>query len=167
MTVPELGEAWSFKADGVVDVGQLTVLLSDALKNPLARIGGSGVAKSDVLEVMTGSAPQQGEGSYSASFAFYPVEAIDPVDGLPKDGAHTWSAPGGTGTHSLPADFLPGTISLRDGARVLVMVGPNAPGLRFVRVVPAVRTFDALAARITSIEPLADEQAARWLAIRS
>lgn len=166
VTIPELGEAWAFKADGIVDMGQLTVLLSDALKNPIARIGGSGVAKSDVLEVMTGAGPQQIEGAYPASFAFYPVESIDPADRLPKDGAHTWSAPGGTGTHSLPPDFLPGTLAPRDGARVLVMVGPRAPGLRFVRVIPAVRTFDALEARITDIEPLSDDQAARWLAIR-
>ena len=132
----------------------------------LGRIGASGVAKHDVLDVMTGAGPQRTEGSYSSSYAFYPVEAIDPSDGLPRDGVHTWSAPGGTGTHSLPADFLPGTLVERDGARVLALVGPKAPGLRFARVIPAVRTFEALAARISDLTKLPDDQARRWLAIR-
>ncbi len=166
VVIPELGEAWSFKADGVVDMGQLTVLLSEVLADPLARIGASGVAKADVLDVMTGAGPQKAEGAYSASFSFYPVEALDPVDGMPRDGAHTWSAPGGTGTHSLPPDFLPGTLPVRDGARVLAMVGPNAPGVRFARVIPAVRTFDGLAAKISDVARVPDEQAKRWLALR-
>lgn len=166
VVVPELGEAWSFRADGVVDMGQLTVLLSEALADPLARIGASGVAKREVLDVMTGAGPQRGEGSYSSSYSFYPVEAIDATDGLPRDGVHTWSAPGGTGTHSLPADFLPGTIIERDGTRVLAMVGPNAPGLRFARVIPAVRTFDALVARVSDVAKLPADQATRWLALR-
>ncbi len=166
VVVPELAEAWSFRADGVVDMGQLTVLLSEALADPLARIDASGIAKRDVLDVMGGSGPQRGEGSYSSSYAFYPVEAIDPGDGLPRDGVHTWKAPGGTGTHSLPADFLPGTIGERDGARVLAMVGPKAPGLRFARVIPAVRTFEALAARISDVAKLPDDQAKHWLALR-
>lgn len=166
VVVPELGEAWSFRADGVVDMGQLTVLLSESLAEPLARLDASGVAKRDVLDVMAGTGPQRGEGSYASSYAFYPVEAVDPTDGLPRDGVHTWRAPGGTGTHSLPADFLPGTLPERDGARVLVMVGPKAPGLRFARVIPAVRTFDALVARISDVAKLPDDQAKRWLAIR-
>ncbi len=166
VVVPELGEAWSFRADGVVDIGQLTVLLSETLADPLARIDASGVAKRDVLDVMSGAGPQRTEGSYSSSYALYPVEALDPSDGLPRDGIHTWRAPGGTGTHSLPADFLPGTLAERDGARVLAMVGPKAPGLRFARVIPAVRTFDALPARLSDVTKLPAEQAARWLAIR-
>lgn len=166
VVVPELGEAWSFRVSGVVDIGQLTVLLSEALADPLARIGASGVAKRDVLDVMAGAGPQRGEGSYSSSYSFYPVEAIDPSDGMPRDGVYTWSAPGGTGTHSLPADFLPGTLPERDGARVLAMVGPKAPGLRFARVIPAVRTFDALVARISDVAKVPDDQAKRWLALR-
>ena len=165
VVVPELGEAWSFRADGVVDLGQLTVLLSEALADPLARIGASGVAKRDVLDVMAGVGPQQGEGSYSSTYAFYPVEAIDAA-GLPQDGVHEWRAPGGTGTHSLPADFLPGTIVERDGSRVLAMVGPKGPGLRFARVIPAVRTFDALPAKISGVERVTADQAKRWLALR-
>jgi len=166
VVIPELGEAWSFKADGVVDVGQLTVLLSESLADPLARIKASGVAKPDVLEVMTGAGPQKAEGAYSASFSFYPVESLDPA-GMPQDGVHTWSAPGGTGTHSLPPDFLPGTLPVRDGARVLALVGPNAPGLRFTRVIPAVRTFEALAAKVTDVARVPDEQAKKWLALRA
>ncbi len=164
--VPELGEAWAFRADGVVDMGQLTVMLSEALADPLARIGASGIAKQEVLDVMSGAGPQRDEGAYSSTFAFYPVEAIDPSDGLPRDGVHTWSAPGGTGTHSLPPDFLPGTLPVRDGARVLAMVGPKAPGLRFARVIPAVRMFAGLVARISGVERVPADQATRWLALR-
>ena len=164
--VPELDEAWTFRADGVVDLGQLTVMLSEALAEPLARLGASGVAPQSVLDAMSGVGPQRAEGSYASSFAFYPIEAIDPADGLPRDGVHTWSAPGGTGTHSLPADFLPGTLPVRDGARVLAMVGPKAPGERFERVIPAVRMFDALAARVSGVERLPAEQATRWRARR-
>lgn len=161
--VPELREAWSLRADGVVDMGQLTVLLSEALADPLARLGASGVAKREVLDAMTGAGPQNQDAAYSATFAFYPLEAVDPSDGLPRDGVHTWSAPGGTGTHSLPGDFLPGTLPVRDGARVLVMVGPKAPGLRFGRSIPGVRTFTALAAKVTGVARLPAEEAARWM----
>jgi hypothetical protein len=160
--VPELGEAWSFQADGVVDLGQLTVLLSEALADPLARIGAAGIATREVLDLMTGAGPQRDEGAYASSCAFYPIEAIDPEDGMPRDGVHTWTAPGGSGTDSLPPDFLPGTLPVRDGERLLVLVGPRAPGLRVERVIPAVRTFDALAARVDDVQRLPAAQAARW-----
>jgi hypothetical protein len=163
--VPELDEVWAFTADGVVDVGQLTVLLSKELSDPLARIEASGVATRDELAVMSGEGPQSGDGGYASSFAFYPVEATDPGDGLPRDGIHMWSAPGGTGTHSLPGDFLPGTLEVIDGARVLVMVGPKAPGMRFVRIIQSARMFDALAARVTGARKLPDDQARRWMQV--
>jgi hypothetical protein len=164
--VPELKEAWSVRVDGVVDMGQLTVLLSEALADPLARIGASGVAKREVLDVMGGVGPQQAEGAYSSTFSFYPIEALDPADRMPRDGVHTWSAPGGTGTHSLPPDFLPGTLPVRDGSRVLAMVGPKAPGMRFARLISAVRTFDPLVAKVSGAAKLPDDQAARWLALK-
>jgi len=163
--VPELGEAWRMTADGVVDMGQLTVLASKALADPIARIGGSGVATDEELDVMTGEAPQSGGGGYSSSFAFYPPEACDPEDALPRDGIHLWSAPGGTGTHSLPGDFLPGTLPESDGARVLVMVGPKAPGMRFVRIIQSSRMFEALTAKITDVTQLSAAQAKALLAI--
>lgn len=152
--VPELQEAWAFTADGVVDMGQLTVLLSKALADPLARLGASGPATEAELDVMSGVGPQSSDGGYSSSFTFYPLEAADPETLLPRDGIHEWSAPGGTGTHSLPGDFLPGTIAPRDGARLLVMVGPKAPGLRFVRIIQSSRMFDALGARVSDVRKL-------------
>ncbi|HUJ58676.1 MAG TPA: hypothetical protein VLX92_09290 [Kofleriaceae bacterium] len=157
--VPELRQAWSFVGDGVVDMGQLSVLLSEPLAGPLAQIGASGRASDDMLAVMRGDGPQQQRGAtYGSSFHIYPRQALR--EGMPRDDVHTWSAPGGTGTHSLPADFLPGTLDEVDGARPLVLVGPNAPGTRFVRVIPAVRTFRLLAARVSALEPV---DFARWL----
>ncbi len=157
--VPELEEAWSMTLDGVVDMGQLTVLMSRTLADPLGRIGGSGVATDEELAVMTGEGPQSGGGGYSSSFAFYPPEACDPIDALPRDGIHLWSAPGGTGSHSLPGDFLPGTLAPIDGARMLVMVGPKAPGMRFVRIIQSARMFEALTAKVTNVTNVPAAQA--------
>jgi hypothetical protein len=163
--IPELGEAWTMTAKGVVDIGQFTVLASRALANPLKRLSYSGPAADAEHAVMTGESDQSGEGGYSSNFAFYPVEASDPEDGLPRDGIYMWEAPGGTGTHSLPGDFLPGSLPPIDNVRVLVMVGPNAPGLRFVRIIQSSRMFDALSASITNVKKLPDEQAASLLAM--
>jgi hypothetical protein len=151
VTFPETGETWSFVADGVTDMGQLSVLMSEALAEPLARIGIDAVAPREVLDVMKGDGPQEGEDAYSCAFHCYPREAVDPDDGMPKDGRFMWRAPGGTGTHSLPPDFLPGDLTANDGVRELIVVGPKAPGMRFVRVIPAVRTFDGLSARVRDV----------------
>ena len=43
-----------------------------------------------------------------------------------------------------------------------LMVGPKAPGLRFVRIIQSSRMFDALPAQITSVRKLPDDQARRW-----
>jgi hypothetical protein len=150
---PELGEAWMFTADGVNDMGQLTVLLSDALADPLARIAASGPAAAEALAIMRGAGPQQGKHAYSSSFHIYPRQAIRGPGGMPEDDVHTWKAPGGTGTHSLPADFLLGTLDTIDGARLITVVGPNAPGRRFVRIIPSVRTFAALPALVRDVAP--------------
>jgi hypothetical protein len=163
VTFPELREAWSVGIDGVVDIGQLSVLLAVALADPIARIDAASPLEGDIADVMRGPGPQQGKGSYGCRFHLYPTEAIDPADGLPKDGRHRWLAPGGSGEHSLPPDFLVGDITPRDGARVLVLVGPNTPGKRFVRVIGAVRTFDKLVARVDRAERLSDVDARRWL----
>jgi hypothetical protein len=150
---PELGETWRFVAEGVNDLGQLSVLLSDALRDPIARIGGNGPAEARVLDVMRGDGPQELEGvTYDCTIQLYRTQAVDPADGLPKNGRDTWRAPGGTGTHSLPSDFLPGTIEPVDGVRTLVIAGPNAPGMiRMTRQIPAVRVFDRLRASITDV----------------
>ena len=161
--VPELGEAWSVIADGVVDIGQLSVLVSQALADPLARIGAS-VAGEDIRSVMSGEGPQQSDAAYECTFHCYPAQAVG-ADGMPRDDVYEWSAPGGTGTHSLPPDFLPGTIEAIDGARLLVLVGPRSPGMRFSRVISAVRTFDALAASVRSPTRLPADQVARWASL--
>jgi hypothetical protein len=151
--VPELGETWRFVADGVNDIGQLSVLMSDALRDPIARIGGSEPAPAEVLAVMRGDGPQEKKIVYGCSFQLYREQAVDPADGLPKNGRDTWRAPGGMGTHSLPADFLPGTIEPAGGVRTLVLVGPNAPGMiRVVRNIPAVRVFDKLRASLSAVQ---------------
>lgn len=148
---PELGTTEHVVVDGVNDIGQLCVLLSDVLREPLAKIGAPSVAEPGMLGVMRGTGPQRTEHGWQCGFHCYRREAIDPGDGLPKDGKDTWRAPGGTGTHSLPPDFLPGTLAVAedDGARTLVIVGPNAPGgMRFVRMIAGVRTFDKLRASV-------------------
>jgi hypothetical protein len=162
MLFPELGEAWRLNADGVVDMGQLSALISPPLRDPLARIGLTEQPDEETLAVMRGDGPQQGEGTYSCGFHCYPIEAIDPTTGLPRDDVHMWSAPGGTGTHSLPPDFLPGSLVPVDGARMLLVVGPRTQGMRFVRSMPAVRTFDGLRARVSSATKLSADEAQRW-----
>ncbi len=158
---PELREAWSFIADGVNDIGQLSVLLSEALADPFARIGASGIAEPEALAVMRGDGPQQARAAYGSTFHLYPRRALGD-DGLPHDDVHVWRAPGGTGTHSLPGDFLPGTLDTIDGARVLVAVGPKAPGRRFTRVIAPTRTFGGLLASLSDVRQLAGEYDA-WL----
>ena len=163
--VPELDEAYALTADGLGDMGQLYTLLSQLLRDPLERLGVSDFASKEVLAVMRGDGPQRGEGAFGCQFHCYPIQATDPATGLPRDNVHEWLAPGGTGTHSLPADFLPGTLPPIDGSRVLVLAGPKSPGMRFERVIPAVRTFDALQLRVTPAKQLAPDEARRWFAI--
>jgi hypothetical protein len=146
-------------------MGQLSALVAPALREPLARIGITEQPDEEVLEVMRGDGPQQGEGTYSCGFHCYPIEATDPATAMPRDDVHTWRAPGGTGTHSLPPDFLPGTLAPVEGARVLLVVGPKSPGMRFVRSMPAVRTFDGLRARVSAATKLAPDDARRWYEI--
>jgi hypothetical protein len=162
---PELQEAWRFVADGVVDMGQLSALMSPGLSDPLARIGITEQPDAETLAIMQGDGPQQGEGTYSCGFHCYPIEATDPETAMPRDDVHTWSAPGGTGSHSLPPDFLPGTLAPIEGARVLLVVGPKSPGMRFVRSMPAVRTFDGLHAKVSAATGLSPDDARRWYEI--
>jgi hypothetical protein len=156
ISFPELGTTEHVIVDGVNDLGQLCVLVSDVLREPLAAIGAPSVAGPRLLDVMRGIGPQQTDDGWQCAFHCYRREALDPADGLPKDGKDTWRAPGGTGHHSLPPDFLPGTLTpAADGTRTLVVVGPNAPGgMRFVRMIAGVRTFDKLRASITRPEVL-------------
>jgi hypothetical protein len=157
---PELDEAYEAVLDGVVDCGQLAVLASEALTDPLSRIGAGEIASDEALAVMRGTGPQQDPNAvFSAAFHFYPWNAINPATRLPEDERITWSAPGGTGTHSLPPDFLPNTLEPLDGRRILAVVGPSAQGgLRFTRAIGATRMFSALPASVGGVRKLgADE----------
>jgi hypothetical protein len=160
--LPELGEAYGLIMNGVVDTGQLSVLLSASLAAPLARIGASGPADEAMLAVMRGAGEQQVDASYSASFHLYSWQAMDPASGLPQDGRFEWRAPGGKGDHSLPPDFLPGTLEPLRGARVLLLVGPNTGGLRFVRVIGGSRMFSGLRAELRDVRRLGRDDTARW-----
>jgi hypothetical protein len=62
----------------------------------------------------------------------------------------------------LPPDFLPGTLAVVDGARLVVVVGPKAPGMRFVRSMPAVRMFDGLTAHVSPATKLSPDETRRW-----
>lgn len=159
---PELKEAYELQADGVVDAGQLSVLLSSVLAQPLSRINASGPADAAVIKTMLGEGPQQANGSYASHFFLYPWRAMNPQTRLPEDERHWWHAPGGKGSHSVPADFQPATVEPLDGARVFFLVGPQLPSLkhRFVRTIAATRMFDQLPARLS--EPVAGDYE-KWM----
>jgi len=161
---PEIGEAWRVRIDGVLDMAQLSVLLAQALAAPIRRIRGSKPPSADQLATLR-EGPQIGE-PYGCTVHYYPQEALDPATGMPRDGRHTWRAPGGTGSHSLPEDFQPGTLTLREGARILVAVGPRSPGtLRGTREVRVARPFEALAARALDASQLDEETTRHWFAL--
>jgi hypothetical protein len=164
--LPEVNQAWELIADGVVDTGQLTVLLSKVLAQPLAELGASGPASEAVLKVMLGQGPQEIDESYSARFYLYPWRAMNPKTQLPEDERFWWTAPGGRGTHSLPADFQPATVERLDGARVFFLVGPRQPtlGHSFVRELGASRMFDQLQARLSEPVALGAQGYERWVA---
>lgn len=161
--LPEAKEAWELQADGVVDVGQLSVLLSAVLAPSFVRLGASGPADTPIIKTMLGEGPQQLPGAYASHFFLYPWRAMNPQTRLPEDERHWWHAPGGKGNHSLPADFQPATVEPLDGARVFFLVGPQLPTLqhRFVRSIGAARAFDKLPARLS--EPVAGDYE-KWLA---
>lgn len=161
--LPELREAYSLMLRGVVDNGQLSVLLSEALAEPLARLGASGVASADMLDVMRGEGPQKIESSYTAAFHLYPWQAMDPAKMLPQDHRFQWRAPGGTGDHSLPPDFLPSTLEPLRGVRVLLLVGPAVEGCcHFNRILAGCRTFGSLRAEIKGARKLEPDDTTRW-----
>jgi hypothetical protein len=102
----ELDEGYRVTVDGVSDCGQLSALLSEPLREPLARIGVTKTASTEMLAVMSGAGPQQNErASYGCDFHLYPWQAMDPQTGRPKDERFWWRALSGGGNHSLPGDF--------------------------------------------------------------
>lgn len=160
--VPADRTAYAMTLDGVVDMGQLTILASHALPDAFAAIGAP-PADDAVLATMRGEGPQLGRGGYSGNVHFHPWRALDPASGQPVDGRFTWTAPGGSGTHSLPADFLPTAIEPLEGHRVLALVGPKAGGTQFTRVLGRSRVFAGLRARIEDVEPLGRAGFDHWL----
>jgi hypothetical protein len=160
-------------------MGQMIVLLSEALDAPLLEVGVEEVASNEMLDLMEGEGPQHitesylvpGEkwrfpvraffaANYLATFHVYPWQAADATSGMPRDGVFTWVAPGGSGDHSLPGDFLPGDITpFGDGRRVVVIVGPKVETtLRFGRVIGGTRAFSGLRARIDGVRRLSAEE---------
>jgi len=89
---------------------------------------------------------------------------LDPSSGAARTGVFMWSAPGGTGTHSLPADFRPGDLAPLGGVRVVLVTGKKGPS-PFAgggRVLSASRTFSSLPAQLHHVRRLPDDEAAAW-----
>ena len=163
---PEVEQGYRVELSGVVDMGQLTILLSDPLKKAFRSVGANGRAAGPVLEAARGEGPQESGGEYSANIHFYPWPAMNPATGLPEPDRAEWLASSGRGAHSLPPDFLPADLPMLDGTRVLLAVGPRVPGdrtLRFSRGLPGYRIFDALKARLAATG-LPRGEVLRWLA---
>lgn len=163
---PELREGYQILPSDVVDTGQLTILLSEPLDDPFRRVGASGCAPASVLAVARGEGPQEIEDTYEASIHVYPWPAMNPETGLPEPERTRWEAPNGSGSHSLPPDYLPADLPTLDGKRILLAVGPRVPGdgvPRFTRILAGFRMFDGLKAGL-QVTRLPDEEAAGWLA---
>jgi hypothetical protein len=162
---PELRGGYLVLPSGVIDMGQLTILLSDPLDEPFRRVGAHGRAPAPVLATARGEGPQEIEETYEASIHFYPWPAMNPETGLPEIDRTRWEAPGGSGSHSLPPDYLPADLPPLDGKRVLLAVGPQVPGdraPRFNRILAGFRMFNALRAGL-QVTQLPAQEAARWL----
>ena len=152
----------------VADVGQLTVLLADALAAPLARIGVTERPPEPLLALNRGEGPQESAGgaTYVAAFQLYPWQALDPATGVPVLKRHWWAAPGGRGYHSLPPDYLVGDLTEVHGHRALILQGPDAPGqVPLRRMMPGARSFEHLAAAIRDVRQLSSDDTARWQAV--
>ncbi len=158
--VPELEEAYSMKVTGTTELGQLLVLLAEALPDVFARLGAEAPA-AEVASVMRGAGPQQLEASYPATVRLHPWESIDPATGLPARASSRWAIASSHGTEadtSLPDSAAPGDLRpFADGTRVLVLAKSGT-----ARPIAAARTFPALAARFTHVAPLAPEAVASW-----
>lgn len=161
---PALGEGGRFDVSGCVNMGQLTVLLSDPMASIFERLGANGRASDAMLDNARGLGPQQIDDSYSAGVHFYSWMAVDPATGKPAQGRHTWVASGAQGSHSLPPDLLVSDLPPLDGVRVLVVVGrdPVPGGVGFTRSLDGVRTFGALRASLQPL-PFDGDDARRWL----
>lgn len=140
--IPELQKGYSFALDGCTDVGQLMILLADALGGDIfAELGcASRAPHQAIVEVMTGAGPQSISENYSADFHLFPRQSLA----------------------ALPPDFLPSAIAPIDGARVLLLVGPKT--LAFTQQLPVSRMFDPLRAQIARLRPLSAQETQTWMA---
>ncbi len=165
---PQLGVAYSAVLDGVTDLGQLNVLMATPLRDPLTRVGAAMAPSEKALAVMQGRGPQSCGESFSSSLQAHTWRSLNPETGLAEDERFEWSAPGGTGTHSLPNDFQPATIAPLDGARVLLLTGPKpepCPNMvSFTRSSSVSRMFSALPAEVRDVRKLSADDAATWFA---
>lgn len=163
--VPELQEGWSLRVDGVVDVGQLSVLLSAALSDTMGRLG-LDVATDEAVATMQGEGPQQSNTSFACALHLWPWQAFDVVTGMPAKDRYTWCAPGGSGSHSLPSDYRPGELTAIGGVRVLFLTGKGGD-VSFTRNLPVTRSFSSLPAEITGVRRLSADELSSWLSIIS
>jgi hypothetical protein len=152
---------------GVSDTGQLSILLAQVMQAELRDIGAPGAPSDAALAVMRGDGPQTlPDASYTASFRLYPWRSTNPSTHLPEDGRFTWTAPGGSGDHSLPMDFQPATIERLQGRTVISLVGPRAKtGMPvLVRTIGASRMFGGLRAELAEVRRLPAREVAEWMA---
>ena len=163
--VPELEEAYTLVADGVVQMAQLCILLGAMLAEPLRRLGAHPQSYRAAARAL--AAPDDGSQPsiiFKVPFHVFPWQAMDPQTRRPALLRHMWTAPDGRGGHSLPADFLVGDLARINGHAVIVLVGPRSPELTqgLVRWVSTDRPFPALPARVTGVRQLARSEAAEW-----
>lgn len=160
---PELPVAFEMTLHGVSHCGQLMVLLSHTLPRSLRRIHASGPASEAVHSTLLGDGPQEQAGSYLADFRLYPWQALNPETNLPDDARFTWVAPAGHGDDSLPADYQPLAIEPLEERRILLVVGPHAPGVHVERLLPASRMFQWLQASLSDVRSLHAAEVSWWL----
>jgi TPR repeat protein len=164
--LPELDEAYTMRVDGVPDVSQLTVLLADALAEPLAQVGVTERPNAAMLALARGEGPQHRhahEPGYQAHFRLYPWQAYDPACGRAAMLRHLWAAPGGYGYGGLPVDFLLSDLVPIHDHWALLLQGPNAPDQPTgARPVSSARSFDMLRAELRNVKRLSTEETATW-----
>jgi hypothetical protein len=158
---PELDSAYAFRASGCVDLGQMSVLLADALPGAFGEIGATPPERA-VVAVMRGDGPQQVQARYTSEFHVYAWQAMHPETLMPRNGVYSWLAPGGAGDISLVGDFLPAdVVASADGVRVLAVVGLGVEGASsYTRGIGGARAFSGLRASLDDVRPLGDDELA-------
>jgi len=151
LLLPELEQAYSFVADGVVTMGQLCALLTPHLRESLTDLGITKMPDMDIVATMRGQGPQWLEAWYRCAFHCYPVD-LSAARGL-YDAVRLGS---------LAPEFLPAKLPMFGGTRVVLLLGPRSSTDRFERCIPAGRMFDPLRADVANVTRLEPAQAKRW-----